>query len=426
MNNKRRVLILGCSGQDGSFLAESCLRDGNTVYGMIRRCSTNNTRNIDHIKNQMELIEGDLCDSVSVNEIVRKVKPHEIYNLAAQSHVHSSFEQPEYTTNVNALGVVRILEAIRNSNFNSRFYQAGTSEQFGNHGYVNINHKPAKCDETTPMHSVSPYAISKLYAYHIVKMYREAYNMFACTGILFNHESERRGDNFVTMKICNGFKKMFHLPLLETEKIPLGNIDAQRDWGYAGDYVEAMKLMLRNNKPVDYVVGTGEARSVRDFVQTCIDILKLPGTVNDYVRIDPKFYRPIDVNTLCADSTKIKEELGWEPKISFENMVRRMLGVEKISYEEASRKFVNKWYRQREDIDKEILGSLKKEDFFINYKIPKNVKEIFSNKFQEYPDGYIDLYISDIDVSDNVYGINPESIERVENGYKIRIEKRNV
>ena len=306
--DRKRILIFGVTGQDGSFLAEQCLKDRCEVYGVIRRTSTNNLQNLEQIKGdyKLELLEGDLCDSISIEKAINSVKPHEIYNLAAQSHVQTSFDQPEYTTNVNYLGVLRILEAIRKSTFqNIRFYQAGTSEQFGNIG------EEVAIYEKSPMNPVSPYAIAKYSAYQAVKIYREAYNMFACVGLLFNHESERRGENFVTMKICNGFKKIMAVMnhnadigkkaiypgIYNIPKIKLGNLEAKRDWGYAPDYTKAMRLMLQQNEP------------------------------DDYVEIDPKFYRPVDVNVLCADPSKAFEILGWGPETSFHNMVRKMLGV---------------------------------------------------------------------------------------------------
>lgn len=333
--SKKRILITGCNGQTGSWLADSCIKDGSKVYGMIRRTSTNNISNIKHLLDEpnFELVEGDMCDEISLNKLINTIKPHECYNLAGLSDVAISYDQPLITSEINYLGVIRLLEAIRNSGFNSRFYQAGSSEQFGNPTLNDSNE--ISLNENSLMNPVSPYAISKLSAYHIVKQYRESCNMFACTGILFNHESERRGEKFVTMKICNGFKKIVANNNAEKRcptssiKIHLGNIDVKRDWGYAKDYVIAQKLMLSNSEPKDYVIGTGVTRSVREFIQTCIDILELDGTIEDYVTIDPKFFRPLEVNVLCADAKKAKEELGWEPTTSFETMVRKMLGVPK-------------------------------------------------------------------------------------------------
>jgi len=346
--DKKRVLILGVSGQDGSFLAESCIKDGSEVYGMVRRTSTANISNLTNclVEANFELVDGDMCDEVSLTKVINKIKPHEIYNLAGQSDVAVSFDQPIYTNDVNYLGVIRILEAIKNSGFNSRFYQAGSSEMFGNPLWTSVDGETL-LNEDTEFNPVSPYAISKLSAYHIVKQYRDSFNMFACTGILFNHESERRGEKFVTQKICSGFKKINEyyvegirqgaiatLPhISENEKIHLGNLDAKRDWGYSPDYVEAMKLMLSNAEPRDYVIGTGETRSVREFVQICMDILKLPGKMEDYVTIDPRFFRPLEVNVLCADPSRAKEELGWTPETSFEQMVRKMLGVPEVESE---------------------------------------------------------------------------------------------
>lgn len=331
MKEKNRILVLGISGQDGSFMAEQLLQEGSKVYGMIRRTATPNTSNITHLLKDIELVEGDMLDYNSLRKIIQTIKPDEIYNLAAQSHVQTSYDQPIYTTEVNALGVVRLLNAVVDCNLQSktRIYQAGTSEMFGNIDIV--------ANEQTPMHPVSPYAISKLYAYHIVKMFRQGYNMFAVCGILFNHESERRGKDFVTMKIVNGLKKILpyvttfqkerelgNWPLCpEGLQLHLGNLDARRDWGHAEDYVRAIVLMLRNERPKDYVVCMNESHSVREFVEAAMVALNLPGRINDYVVVDPKFYRPVDFD-LRGNSSLIRSELGWVPKYSFEDLVRRM------------------------------------------------------------------------------------------------------
>ncbi len=322
--------ITGITGQDGSFLSEQLLEKGYEVYGLIRRSSTSNTKNIDHIINDLKLVEGDMCDYQSLKHFISISKPDMLFNLAAQSHVHTSYNQTEFTTNVNALGVVRLLNIVRECNLEKsiRFYQAGSSEMFGD---INVI-----ANESTLMQPVSPYAISKLYAYHMIKIFRKAYNIFAVCGILFNHESERRGDNFVTMKIVKGMKRIKQFveictvlpglyPLPDNHIIHLGNIEAQRDWGYAPDYTKAMLMMLQNKTPDDYVVCTNESHSIREFIEKCLKYLNLPGKVEDYITIDSDLLRPIDFN-LRGDSSKIRNDLGWNSTHSFNDMIEKMIG----------------------------------------------------------------------------------------------------
>ena len=328
------ALITGVTGQDGSYLAEFLLQKDYAVYGLARYCSERKHERIEHLKTNPEfhLVEGDLTDTARINSIINSFEQYdliEIYNLGAQSHVKVSFSQPEYTANVDALGTLRILEAIRQTNFTSKFkfYQAGTSEMFGK------IQEPFQ-NESTPFYPRSPYGVSKLFSYWITKNYRESYGMFACTGILFNHESERRGEEFVTRNITLGIAEW-----VKTRKpIELGNLDAKRDWGHAQDYVEAMWLMLQQPEPQDFVIGTGETHSIREFVDqamACLGyIIEWNGTGVDEVghesgnvviKVNPEFYRPAEVDVLIADATKAREVLGWTPKISFEELVKRMI-----------------------------------------------------------------------------------------------------
>lgn len=330
----KAALITGVSGQDGSYLAEFLLKKDYVVYGLVRYCSEKKHERIEHLKENQEfhLIEGDLTDTARINSIINSFENYdsiEVYNLGAQSHVKVSFSQPEYTANVDALGTLRILEAIRQTNFSSKFkfYQAGTSEMFGK------IQEPLQ-SETTPFYPRSPYGVSKLFGYWITKNYRESYGMFACTGILFNHESERRGSEFVTRKITLGLAEW-----LKTRKpIELGNLDAKRDWGHAQDYVEAMWLMLQQPTAQDFVIGTGETHSIREFIQLALFVLGLEltwegqgidevGKVDEevVVRVNPEFYRPAEVDILIADASKARDVLGWTPKISFGELVKRMV-----------------------------------------------------------------------------------------------------
>ena len=316
----RRALVTGITGQDGSFLAELLLSKGYEVHGIIRRSSSFNTQRIDHIYrdahevgNRLFLIHGDLADSSALNTILRQVQPDEIYNLGAQSHVRVSFDVPEYTADVTALCTIRILEAIKELGMKPRFYQASSSEMYGLAPEV-----PQR--ETTPFHPRSPYACAKVFAYHATVNYREAYNLFACNGVLFNHESERRGETFVTRKITRAATR---IKVGLQEKLYLGNLDAKRDWGYAKDYVEAMWLMMQADEPDDYVIATGETHSVREFVEEAFNCLDLEW--QKYVEIDPWYYRPSEVDLLLGDATRARTNLGWEPKVKFKDLVRLMI-----------------------------------------------------------------------------------------------------
>jgi GDPmannose 4,6-dehydratase len=309
----RKALITGITGQDGSYLAELLLEKGYTVYGLARRTSSTNTGRIDHIMNRIELVPGDMTDQGSLVNVIKHSEPDEVYNLAAQSFVGSSWSQPLYTGDVTALGVTRLLEAIRINGINTKYYQASSSEMFGK-----VQQTPQS--ENTPFYPRSPYAVAKLYGHWITINYRESYNMFACSGILFNHESPRRGIEFVTRKITDGVARIYHG--LSSE-LRLGNLDAKRDWGFAGDYVEAMWMMLQHDAPDDYVVATGETHTVREFCEIAFEAAGLDW--EKYVKVDPKFMRPAEVNLLLGDSTKAHKALGWKPKVSFKELVNMMV-----------------------------------------------------------------------------------------------------
>ena len=327
----KKALITGITGQDGSYLAELLLSKGYEVHGIVRRASLINTHRIDHIYEKLKLHYGDLTDAVSVMGVIKEVEPCEIYNLGAQSHVKVSFKIPEYTGQVDAMGTLRVLEAVRMLGMEKdvRIYQASTSELYGG-----ISDAPLT--ETTPFHPRSPYGVAKLYGYWIIKNYREAYGMHCSSGILFNHESERRGETFVTRKIARGLSRIS----VGMEKIlRLGNIHAKRDWGHAKDYVEAMWLMLQQDKPDDYVIATGEQHSVKDFINEASEYFGfklewmgegLDETAFDWntkrpvIIIDPEYFRPAEVESLLGDATKAKEVLGWEPKTSFKELVEEM------------------------------------------------------------------------------------------------------
>ncbi len=317
----KKALITGITGQDGSYLTELLLAKGYEVYGIIRRASTFNTERIDHIYQdphesgrRMKLVYGDLNDASSLNKILRDVQPDEIYNLGAQSHVRVSFDIPEYTAEVGAMGALRLLEAIRETGLGkTRFYQASSSELYGK-----VQEVPQR--ETTPFYPRSPYAAAKLYAYWITVNYRESYGLYACNGILFNHESPRRGETFVTRKITRAAGA---IKLGLQDKLYLGNLDAKRDWGFAGDYVEAMWRMMQLDEPEDFVIATGETHSVREFLDEAFGHLNLDW--NKYVEIDPRYFRPAEVDLLIGDATKAKQKLDWEPKVSFEELVRMMV-----------------------------------------------------------------------------------------------------
>jgi GDPmannose 4,6-dehydratase len=318
----KTALISGITGQDGSYLTEFLLSKNYSVYGIIRRSSSFNTGRIDHIYQdphdsgpKMRLVYGDLNDASSLNKIIRTISPDEIYNLGAQSHVRVSFDVPEYTGEVTALGTVRLLEAIRETGVDTKFYQASSSEMFGNAG--------SPQSETTPFQPRSPYAAAKLYAHWMTVNYREGYGLFACSGILFNHESPRRGETFVSRKIT---KAVARIKLGLQEKLYLGNLDAKRDWGYAGDYVEAMWMMLQQPQPDDYVIATGETHSVRDFLDEAFGYLQL--NWKKYVEIDPRYFRPTEVDLLLGDSAKAQQKLGWRPRVSFQQLVRMMVDAD--------------------------------------------------------------------------------------------------
>jgi len=315
-----KALITGITGQDGSFLTELLLEKGYTVHGIIRRASSFNTQRIDHLYQdphipgtRLFLDHGDLSDSTSLNTILRQVVPDEIYNLGAQSHVRVSFDVPEYTTDVTAVGTIRILEAIRELGIRPKFYQASSSEMFGK-----VVETPQT--EKTPFYPRSPYACAKVFAYHTTLNYREAYGLFACNGILFNHESERRGETFVTRKITRAATR---IKLGLQDNLFLGNLDAKRDWGYAKDYVEAMWLMMQAEKGDDYVIATGETHSVQEFVEETFSYLDMDW--KEYVKIDPWYYRPSEVDFLQGDATKARKELGWEPRVTFKELVKLMV-----------------------------------------------------------------------------------------------------
>ncbi|MFN8579899.1 MAG: GDP-mannose 4,6-dehydratase [Gemmatimonadaceae bacterium] len=315
----RKALITGITGQDGSYLAELLLGKGYEVHGIVRRSSQFNTGRIDplylseHLPgDRLHLHYGDLHDTSSLQRVIARVVPDEVYNLGAQSHVRISFDIPEYTVDVAGMGTLRLLEAMRNLGLSPRFYQASSSEQYGKVAAVPQT-------ETTPFHPRSPYACAKVFAHHVTVNYREAYGLHASCGILFNHESPRRGENFVTRKITRGLTR---IKLGLQPKLFLGNLDAQRDWGFAGDYVEAMWLMLQQTVPDDYVIATGETHSVREFLDAVSEVLDLDW--ERFVEIDPKYYRPAEVDLLLGDSSKAKRQLGWTPRTPFRELVRMM------------------------------------------------------------------------------------------------------
>ena len=310
----KKALITGISGQDGSYLAEFLLKKGYEVYGVERRCSTKNRINTDHIQDKIHWLNADLSDQNSLLRAIRIADPDEVYNLAAQSFVGESWNTPEQTSDINALGALRMLEAIREFNPNIRFYQASTSEMFGK-----VKETPQK--ETTPFHPRSPYGVAKLYGHWITTNYRESYDMFACSGILFNHESERRGVEFVTRKITNGIAK---IKLGIEDYITLGNLDAKRDWGHAEEYVEAMWLMLQQDKPEDYVISTGKSHSIRDFLDIAFKYVGIDDW-SSYVKKDPALMRPAEVDLLIGDSSKAEKNLGWKTKMELKDLVHRML-----------------------------------------------------------------------------------------------------
>jgi GDPmannose 4,6-dehydratase len=319
----KKALITGVTGQDGSYLVELLLSKGYEVHGVIRRASTFNTRRLDHLyrdphngeKVNLFLHYGDMSVPETMMDIIYNVRPDEVYHLAAQSHVRVSFDMPEYTGDVTGLGTIRILDAIRRSGIKARFYQASSSEMFG-------SAKPPQ-NEVTPFEPRSPYAAAKVYAYWVTRNYREGYNQYACNGILFNHESPRRGETFVTRKITRAIASIL---AGKQNHLYLGNLESKRDWGYAPEYVEAMWLILQQDLPNDYVIGTGEAHSVREFLEEAFSYVDLD--YNEYVRIDPRYFRPTEVDFLLSDPSKAQKDLGWSPKVHFHELVRIMVDAD--------------------------------------------------------------------------------------------------
>jgi GDPmannose 4,6-dehydratase len=313
---KKTALITGITGQDGSYLAEFLLEQGYQVVGMVRRSSTVNFGRIEHIQDQLTLVQGDLLDQTSLIDLMREHKPDEIYNLAAQSFVPVSWKQPVLTGEFTALGVTRMLEAMRSAVPEARFYQASSSEMFGK-----VREVPQS--ETTPFHPRSPYGVAKVYGHWITVNYRESYNLFACSGILFNHESPRRGLEFVTRKVTYGAAQ---IKLGLAEKLHLGNLESRRDWGYAGDYVKAMWMMLQQDQPDDYVVGTGETHSVRELCEVAFGYAGLDW--EKAVVSDPEFYRPAEVDLLVSDPAKARRVLGWNPEVTFVDLIEMMVDAD--------------------------------------------------------------------------------------------------
>jgi GDPmannose 4,6-dehydratase len=309
----RKAFITGITGQDGSYLAEILLEKGYQVYGMVRRSSSFNTARIDHIFGDIELVFGDLTDASSLNQLMRTIHPDEVYNLGAQSHVRVSFDIPEYTADVDALGTLRLLDAIREEGVQCRFYQASSSEMFG---------KVAEVPqiETTPFHPRSPYGVGKVFSYWIARNYREAYGMFAVNGILFNHESPRRGPTFVTRKVTRAVGAILRG---EQSDLYMGNLDAKRDWGYARDYMEGAWRMLQADEPDDFVLATGETHSIRELLDEAFGYAELDWS--QYVKIDERYFRPSEVDLLIGDYSKAKEKLGWEPTVRFQELIRMMV-----------------------------------------------------------------------------------------------------
>jgi GDPmannose 4,6-dehydratase len=314
----KKALITGITGQDGSYLAELLLEKGYEVHGLLRRTSAHRYVNIENIQNKLNLHFGDLENEHHLCSIIHEIQPDEIYNLAAQSDVGVSFSTPEYTGNITGLGVCRILEAVKSFAKNARYYQASTSELFGS--------TPPPQNEDSCMMPASPYAAAKLYAHHMTRIYRQAYGLFTCCGILFNHESPRRGPNFVTRKIAIAVGQ---IKRGEREKLVLGNLDAKRDWGYAPDYVRAMWMMLQQDKPEDYVIGTGGVHSVGEFAEAAFKHVGL--NWKDYVETDSQYVRPLETNAFRADNSKAKLKLGWEPKIKFKDLVKIMVESELLN-----------------------------------------------------------------------------------------------
>ena len=313
---KRKAFITGVTGQDGSYLAEILLEKGYEVYGMVRRSSTFNRSRIDHLYGRLELVYGDLGDGSALNQLMRTIRPDEVYNLGAQSHVRVSFDIPEYTADVVALGTLRLLDAIREGDVTCRFYQASSSEMFGQ---VDV----APQNEETPFHPRSPYAVGKVFGHWITRNYREAYGMYAVNGILFNHESPRRAESFVTRKITVAIGGILRG---EQTELRLGNLEAKRDWGFARDYMDGAWRMLQQEEPDDYVLATGETHSVQEFLEAAFTYAGLDW--REYVQIDPRYFRPAEVDLLVGDYAKAKAKLGWEPTVRFEELVRMMVDAD--------------------------------------------------------------------------------------------------
>jgi GDPmannose 4,6-dehydratase len=312
----KTALITGVTGQDGSYLAEWLLEQGYRVCGMVRRASTENFQRIDHLRNRIQLYQGDLLDQTSMASILEQVQPDEVYNLAAMSFVPTSWQKPVLTAEFTAVGVTRVLDSLRQTCPKARFYQASSSEMFGK-----VRESPQT--ETTAFHPRSPYGVAKVYGHYITVNYRESYGLYACSGILFNHESPRRGLEFVTRKITHGVAR---IKLGLASELRLGNLQAKRDWGFAGDYVRAMWLMLQQEQPDDYVVGTGQTHSVEEFVRIAFERVQLDW--RRYVVIDPQFYRPAEVDVLLASPAKAQRQLGWQPEVSFEQLVALMVDAD--------------------------------------------------------------------------------------------------
>ncbi len=323
----KKALITGITGQDGSYLAEFLLEKGYEVHGMVRRSSTEKFERISHIKHRLKLNQADLLDQFSLVKLMEEVQPDEIYNLAAMSFVPTSWNQPILTGEFTAIGVARMLEAMRKVCPEAKFYQASSSEMFGKVREVPQN-------ENTPFYPRSPYGVSKVYGHYITVNYRESYDLYTVSGILFNHESPRRGKEFVTRKITDGVAR---IKLGLTDELRMGNLDSERDWGFAGDYVKAMWMMLQEDKPDDYIIATGHAHSVRQFIQAAFDYVGL--NPDDHVKMDPKFLRPAEVDHLVGDASKAKRILGWEPEVDFEGLVKLMLDadMERVKKEMSSK-----------------------------------------------------------------------------------------
>jgi GDPmannose 4,6-dehydratase len=319
------AVITGITGQDGSYLAEFLLARGYRVVGMVRRASTENFQRIEHVRDRIELYQADLLDQSSLADVLAQVRPDEVYNLAAMSFVPTSWQQPVLTAEFTAVGVTRLLDALRHRCPTARFYQASSSEMFGK-----VREVPQT--EATPFHPRSPYGVAKVYGHHLTVNYRESYGMFACSGILFNHESPRRGLEFVTRKISDGVAR---IKLGLTQELRLGNLQAKRDWGFAGDYVRAMWLMLQQDEPDDYVVGTGETHSVQEFVEIAFGQVDLDW--REHVIIDPKFHRPAEVDLLLSGPAKARRVLGWEPQVDFDRLVRMMVDADLAALRQTGR-----------------------------------------------------------------------------------------